>query len=630
MENAKVGFYKFEQLYNDIKTILQEETGYDGGSSVLALAKAMYIRHYLTSTRKEKENMNTPMDVQSYGAQVATHISQDITFDGYKKALEKQQKRTLLNSFHASIAYDDNNNLNVFVNPQEIDRLKSEVNYEEISSNIINQDKDDIIAYLFNNSERFNNADFTDIVNEIFKQTNKNELLQGLVYYLTSIDGSRFRSQSLYDSDVIRSLVQEVMLGVNADDSVSNFEGMDGIDTVVEYISSIRDRMLNSGEYKVLDTDIPVYGFDADGNGIQSQADIVLVSNDGQIMLIDVKSSYSSQMEQKMKSGTLAYHSDKTMMQKEQEHMRDINIALYDLFGANVLGTYVFPFVIDRKNNFIQADKIFQIETLDFNKPVTPYYNKSNEDISNETVRPLQDKVNDLISDLQSIYDSITEAGGEHKTVPSYDIFKEGSNKDELLLQIRDLHSAIESIQSLKEDAQMRLNQLLQPKQHKDTVPEFYPEDAFDHVIVDEQYQAGLDTVHEICKKLDTLLSSITNLNITTADERAQVNELIYSIYDAQTALDQFYGSDQFKVDDILPEQKLIAAAINKLVSNRMMYGDAANKALQMWQTQFSSNIGNPSFTYFNKIKSFLATFDGEFMNSLLVIRVYRDSGVRL
>ena len=63
MENAKVGFYKFEQLYNDIKTILQEETGQDGGKSVLALAKAMYIRHYLTSTRKEKENMNTPMDV---------------------------------------------------------------------------------------------------------------------------------------------------------------------------------------------------------------------------------------------------------------------------------------------------------------------------------------------------------------------------------------------------------------------------------------------------------------------------------------------------------------------------------------------------------------------------------------
>ena len=623
MENAKVGFYKFEQLYNDIKTILQEETGQDGGKSVLALAKAMYIRHYLTSTRKEKENMNTPMDVQSYGSQVATHASYDITFDGYKKALEKQQKRTIVSSFHASIAYDDNNNLNVFVNPQEIDRLKSGANYKEISSNIVNNDKDDIIAYLFNNSERFGNTDFTDIVNEIFKQSNKDDLLQGFVYYLASIDGSKPRSQSLYDSDVIRSLVQQIMLGTNTDDSVANFEGLNGIENAVQYIQSIRERMLNSGEYKVLDTDIPVYGFDENGNGIQSQADVVLVSNDGQIILIDVRSSYSSQLEQKMKSGTLAYHSDKTMMQIEQEHMRDINVALYDLFGANVLGTYVFPFVIDRVNNFIKADKIFQIETLDFNKPVTPYYNKSNEDISNEVVIPLQNKVNELKEDYQQLLDSITEAGDKkysdsHAFLDTYDIFKEGSNKDELLLQIRDLHSAIESIQSLKEDAQMRLNQLLQPKQHENTVPEFYPEDAFDHVIVDEQYQAGLDTIHEICKKLDTLLSSITNLNITTADERAQVNELIYSIYDAQAALDQFYGSDQFKVADTLPEQKLIAAAINKLVSNRLMYGDAAEKALQMWKTQFASNVGNPSFIYFNKIKSFLDTFDGEFMNSLV------------
>lgn len=623
MENAKVGFYKFEQLYNDIKTILQEETGQDGGKSVLALAKAMYIRHYLTSTRKEKENMNTPMDVQSYGSQVATHASYDITFDGYKKALEKQQKRTLVSSFHASIAYDDNNNLNVFVNPQEIDRLKSGANYKEISSNIIDNDKDGIIAYLFNNSERFGNTDFTDIVNEIFKQQNKDDLLQGFVYYLASIDGSKPRSQSLYDSDVIRSLVQQIMLGTNTDDSVANFEGLNGIENVVQYIQSIRERMLNSGEYKVLDTDIPVYGFDENGNGIQSQADIVLVSNDGQIMLIDVRSSYSSQMEQKMKSGALAYHSDKTMMQIQQEHMRDINVALYDLFGANVLGTYVFPFVIDRVNKFIKADKIFQIEMLDFNKPVTPYYNKSNEDISNEVVRPLQNKVNELKEDYQQLLDSITEAGDKkysdsHAFLDTYDIFKEESNKDELLLQIRDLHSAIESIQSLKEDAQMRLNQLLQPKQHENTVPEFYPEDAFDHVIVDEQYQAGLDTIHEICKKLDTLLSSITNLSITTADERAQVNELIYSIYDAQAALDQFYGSDQFKVADTLPEQKLIAAAINKLVSNRLMYGDAAEKALQMWKTQFASNVGNPSFIYFNKIKSFLDTFDGEFMNSLV------------
>lgn len=617
MENAKVGFYKFEQLYNDIKTILQEETGQDGGNSVLALAKAMYIRHYLTSTRKEKENMNTPMDVQSYGAQVATHASQDTSFDGYRKALKQQQDRALVHCFHTTIAYDDNNTLHVFENIDEIDRLEKQSLYPDIQEQINVQDKQQAIQFLADNADRFGNRDYTDILDELFKQDNKEELLDGFAHYLASIDTQYNNVQSIKDGEAIRELAQSIMLG--NDSYISILQDFDGIDQAIQYIKSVRNRMLNGGQYRVLDTDIPIYGYDDKGRAIQSQADIVLVDNDGQLLVIDVRSSYLPDIKGRMLSGQKVNSmARESMIDQEKRQLMRTNQILYDIFGSNIEGTYVMPFYSDRKANRMFAEPVFKVEMLDFNKPVTPYYNKSNEDISNEVVKPLQDKVNDLVSDLQSIYDSIYEAGGEHKTVPSYNIFKEGSNKDELLLQIRDLHSAIESIQSLKEGAQMRLNQLLQPKQHKDTVPEFYPEDAFDHVIVDEQYQAGLDTVHEICKKLDTLLSSITNLNITTADERAQVNELIYSIYDAQTALDQFYGSDQFKVGDTLPEQKLITAAINKLVNNRMMYGDAANKALQMWQTQFASNIGNPSFIYFNKIKSFLATFDGEFMNSLV------------
>lgn len=619
MENAKVGFYKFEQLYNDIKTILQEETGQDGGPSVLALAKAMYIRHYLTSTRKEKDNMNTPMDVQSYGAQVATHASQDTSFDGYRKALKRQQNRAIIHCFHTTIAYDDNNTLHVFENIDEIDRLEYQSHYPEIEENVNISDKQQILGYLADNTDRFGNQDYSDIIDTIFSQQNKEELLQGFAHYLASIDTTYFNSQSIRDGETIRELAQAIMLG--NDDSFADtlLDNPNGLENAKRYIKSVRDRMLNGGQYRVLDTDIPIYGYDYKGRAIQSQADIVLVDNDGQLLVIDVRSSFKPDLKTRMLGNQKSNgRAKETMIQQEQRQLQRLNQVLYDTFGSNVEGTYVMPFYYDRTVRRIVAEPVFKVEMLDFNKPVTPYYNKSNEDISNEVVRPLQDKVNNLTSDLQSVYDSINEAGGEHKTVPSYDIFKEGSNKDELLLQMRDLYSAIESIQSLKEDAQMRLNQLLQPKQHENTVPEFYPEDVFDHVIVDEQYQAGLDTVHEICKKLDALLSSITNLNITTADERAQVNELIYSIYDAQTALDQFYGSDQFKVGDTLPEQKLITAAINKLVNNRMMYGDASNKALQMWQTQFASNIGNPSFIYFNKIKSFLATFDGEFMNSLV------------
>ncbi len=617
IENAKVGFYKFEQFYNDINEIMQQE-GEQSGPRLLAIAKAMYIRHYLTSTKAEKANMNRPIDVQSFGAQVATHTSQDIMFNGYRDALKQQQDRTLVSSFHASIAYDEYGKLHVFINPREIDRLKEELHYNDIRKSIIGKSKDDIISYLLNNADRFNNIDFTNIVNEIFKQDNTDELLQGLTYYLTSIDSNVSRSQSLYDSDTIRQAVQEIMLGKDSTESIDNFNGLRGLPETVQYIQSIRDRMLNNGEYKVLDTDIPVYGFDENGNGIQSQADVVLVSNDGQIIIIDVRNSYVPNMEQRMKSGVFAYRSDKTMMQQEQEHMKDINVALYDLFGSNVIGTYVFPFVVDRRNNYIKADRIFSIDQIDFSKPVTPYYNKSNEDISNEVVKPLQDKVNEVTEELNSVLQQINDITGESNETQSYDIFKEGSNKAELLLQMRDLYTALEDVQAQKESASERLEQLKTKKVYTDTSVEEYPEDYFIYDEPDQDYEAGLAQVYETCKKLDTLLSQMTDLRVTTADERARINELIYAVYDAQTAIDQFYGNEQFDTNKVISEQKLIAAAINKLVSNSLIYGDAASKATQWWSTQFASNVGNAAYTYFNKIKSYLSTFDNEFMNSLV------------
>ena len=237
MENAKVGFYKFEQLYNDIKTILQEETGQDGGPSVLALAKAMYIRHYLTSTRKEKENMNTPMDVQSYGAQVATHASQDTSFDGYRKALKRQQNRAIIHCFHTTIAYDDNNTLHVFENIDEIDRLEYQSHYPEIEENVNISDKQQILGYLADNTDRFGNQDYSDIIDTIFSQQNKEELLQGFAHYLASIDTTYFNSQSIRDGETIRELAQAIMLG--NDDSFADtlLDNPNGLENAKRYIT---------------------------------------------------------------------------------------------------------------------------------------------------------------------------------------------------------------------------------------------------------------------------------------------------------------------------------------------------------------------------------------------------------
>lgn len=616
IENTKIGFYKFEQFYNDIKEIMEQQ-GEQSGPRLMAIAKAMYIRHYLTSTKSEKENMNRPIDVQQFGSQVATHVSQDKILEGYRKVLKKQQNNAIVNCFHVTIAYGEDWKLHVFENIDEIDRLKEQSLYADIQEYVNVDDKQQVIQYLYENVERFGNRDYTQIISEIFKQDNKDELLDGFAIYLASIDTQYNNVQSIKDGEAIRELAQAIMLG--NDSYVSTLQDFEGIDQATQYVKSVRDRMLNGGQYKVLDIDIPIYGYDDKGRAIQSQADIVLVDNDGQLLIIDVRSSYMPNIKGRMLGGQKVNSmARESMIDQEKRQLMRTSQILYDMFGSNIEGTYVMPFYSDRRANKMLAEPVFKIEMLDFNKPVTPYYNKSNEDITEEYVKPLQFKVNEQAEELNSVLEQISEYTGEKFDKQEYNIFKEGSNKAELLLQIRDLHAALEDIQSQKESASDRLEQLKMKKKYTDTSVQVYPEDYFQHEVIDQDYEAGLNQVYDTCKKLDTLLSQMTDLRVTTAEERAKINELIYAIYDAQTAIDQIYGTKQFEPGVLLPEQKLIALAINKLVSNSLIYGEAANKATQWWSTQFASNLGNVSSTYFNKIRSYLDTFDDDFMNSLV------------
>lgn len=616
IENTKIGFYKFEQFYNDIKEIMEQQ-GEQSGPRLLAIAKAMYIRHYLTSTKSEKENMNRPIDVQQFGSQVATYVSQEKILEGYRKVLKKQQDNAIVNCFHVTIAYGEDGKLHVFENIDEIDRLEKQSLYPDIQEQINVQDKQQAIQYLYKNADRFGNRDYTQILDELFKQDNKEELLDGFAHYLASIDTQYNNVQSIKDGEAIRELAQAIMLG--NDSYVSTLQDFEGIDQATQYIKSVRDRMLNGGQYKVLDTDIPIYGYDDKGRAIQSQADIVLADNDGQLLIIDVRSSYMPNIKGRMLSGQKVNSmARESMIDQEKRQLMRTSQILYDIFGSNIEGTYVMPFYSDRKANKMLAEPVFKVEMLDFNKPVTPYYNKSNKDITEEYVKPLQLKVNEQAEDLNSVLEQISEYTGEKFDKQEYNIFKEGSNKAELLLQIRDLHTALEDIQSQKESASDRLEQLKTKKKYTDTSVQEYPEDYFQHEVIDQDYEAGLNQVHDTCKKLDTLLSQMTDLRVTTAEERAKINEFIYTIYDAQAAIDQIYGTKQFEPGVLMPEQKLIALAINKLVSNSLIYGEAANKATQWWSTQFASNLGNVSSTYFNKIRSYLDTFDDDFMNSLV------------
>lgn len=51
---------------------------------------------------------------------------------------------------------------------------------------------------------------------------------------------------------------------------------------------------------------------------------------------------------------------------------------------------------------------------MPFNRPVTPYYNQSNEDIQDTVVKPLQGKLDTLCAELNDINANIEANGGTH------------------------------------------------------------------------------------------------------------------------------------------------------------------------------------------------------------------------
>jgi len=123
---------------------------------------------------------------------------------------------------------------------------------------------------LADNTDRFGSQDYSNIIDSIFSQSNKEELLQGFAHYLASIDTAYFNAQSIRDGETIREMAQAIMLGTDDSFADNLLDNPNGITEAKRYVKSVRDRMLNGGQYRVLDTDIPIYGYDDKGRAIQS------------------------------------------------------------------------------------------------------------------------------------------------------------------------------------------------------------------------------------------------------------------------------------------------------------------------------------------------------------------------
>jgi hypothetical protein len=324
-----------------LQAIIEDE-GFHADNTVLALAKAMYIRRYLNSTKAEKENMNTPLDVQCYGAQVATTVSQDITFNAIKERVEELQRNILATDYHVTIARNDEGKLDVFENKAEIARLRQAQNYKEIYNVVKTADRAQILQFLDDNEERFGSQNYIPMLDEILSAPNSEKLLDGFACHLASIDTANPAVQSIKTGENVKNLVQAIMLG---SDDVESHRGIlnnpAGFDALVEQIKGLRTRMLTAGNYRVLNTTTPIYSYDANNNPVQRDADLVLVDNDGKLLLIDVRTSYQQHLKERTMANRSARPGMPSLISQQQEHLRDASEVLVGALGTEVEGTMI-------------------------------------------------------------------------------------------------------------------------------------------------------------------------------------------------------------------------------------------------------------------------------------------------
>lgn len=368
------------------------------------------------------------------------------------------------------------------------------------------------------------------MLDEILAAPNSEKLIEGLACHLTAIDASMPPAQSVRTGENVKNLVQAIMLGF---DDVEAHRGMlnnpDGFDVFVEKIRGLRERMLTAGNYKLLNTATPIYSYDAKGNPVQSDADLVLVDNDGKLLLVDVRTSYKSDL----KGRTLAGESIRPGMPKlidiQQEQLRDASEVIVGALGTEVEGTMVLS--VFAPGPVIAYETTYRLNQLPFNRAVTPYYGMDNEDIENVVVKPLQSELDALCEEINQISANIMSRGGEAQAY-NIQIYVPGSPKAELLLQEASLHQNIEQLQLEKDHLSQKLEDLISRKKGKTQEPEFYPEDAYLHEEIPEDYIVAVAQIDEAAGRLDALLSITTDLEATTADERQKINDIVYTIYD--------------------------------------------------------------------------------------------------
>ena len=327
-----------------------------------------------------------------------------------------------------------------------------------------------------------------------------------------------------------------------------------------EFVNNIRKLYndLQGSSFKVVNTHSTIYGV-VDGKPVSAQADLVLVSDRGNIAIYDIVSSYAKLTKESIKN-PVTQRAAFTHEQKFASALSGVIDVLQQKTQYRVVSTAVLPIQIDTKQQVLSVHDTIRVKVSNIN---TQTENDPNLGELQSKLSKLTEEYNSLVDEhnyLLEMYPGISSDNSRDKIEDV--VFSDAGLCSEA---IKARNSEIEQ---LRGDID-KLNQQVQ--EHRVDV---YSQSNRDRL--QEEYRAQtnkedtsepLEVLFNTCTELDSVLGQVAFIKPTTEYEQALFNSLRDKLYDAELVLSDVLSDEDAQFIDVTKEAQLILNAAQKVTS---------------------------------------------------------------
>ncbi len=342
----------------------------------------------------------------------------------------------------------------------------------------------------------------------------------------------------------------------------------DGQFTEASFSKEQRDELVNNirklyndlqgSSFKIVNTHSTIYGV-VDGKPVSVQADLVLVSDRGNIAIYDIASSYTKLTKESIKN-PVTQRATFTHEQKFASALSGVIDVLQQKTQYRVVSAAVLPIQIDTKQQVLSVHDTIRVRVSDINTQTE----------NDPDLGELQSKLSKLTEEYNALVDEYNYILEMYPSISS-DNSRDGI-EDVVFSDAGLCSEAIKArsseIEQLRSDID-KLNQQIQ--EHRVDV---YSQSNRDRL--QEEYRAQtnkedtsepLEVLFNTCTELDSVLGQVVFIKPTTEYEQALFNSLRDKLYDAELALSDVLSDEDAQFIDVTKEAQLILDAAQKVTS---------------------------------------------------------------